>query len=138
MKKLILLLLVSVCLFTACSGNNSETEKSETEITSEDNTENETNEQADNTVRETKNNQDSPVVYMTTDISPKGLMAVYNKLGFKPEGNVAVKLSTGEPPASNYLDPNLIKDLVQSVNGTIVEKGLWLFITSLDLSRKEM
>ena len=48
-------------------------------------------------------------------------MAVYNKLGFKPEGNVAVKLSTGEPPASNYLDPNLIKDLVQSVNGTIVE-----------------
>lgn len=60
-------------------------------------------------------------VYMTTDISPEGLMAVYNKLGFVPEGKVAVKLSTGEPPASNYLDPNLIKDLVQSVNGTIVE-----------------
>lgn len=60
-------------------------------------------------------------VYMTTDISAEGLMAVYNKLGFVPEGKVAVKISTGEPPASHYLDPNLIKDLVQSVDGTIVE-----------------
>ena len=34
---------------------------------------------------------------------------------------MAVKLSTGEPPASNYLQPELIGDLVQSVNGTIVE-----------------
>ena len=30
-------------------------------------------------------------------------------------------MSTGEPPASNYLRPELIKDLVQAVNGTIVE-----------------
>ncbi len=62
-----------------------------------------------------------PVVYMTTDISPVGLMAVYEAMGWTPAGNVAVKLSTGEPPASNYLDPDLIADLVQSVNGTIVE-----------------
>lgn len=61
------------------------------------------------------------VVYMTTDISPAGLMAVYEALGWEPEGKVAVKLSTGEPPASNYLKPELIQDLVQSVNGTIVE-----------------
>lgn len=61
------------------------------------------------------------VVYMTTDITPEGLMAVYEALGWTPTGNVAVKISTGEPPASNYLKPELIKDLVQSVNGTIVE-----------------
>lgn len=61
------------------------------------------------------------VVYMTKDISPKGLMAVYKKLNWNAEGKVAVKVSTGEPPASNYLDPDLIKDLVQSVDGTIVE-----------------
>ena len=61
------------------------------------------------------------VVYMTTDISPEGLMAVYEALGWTPSGNVAVKLSTGEPPASNYLRPELIADLVQSVDGTIVE-----------------
>ena len=61
------------------------------------------------------------IVYMTIDISPEGLMAVYEALGWRPEGNVAVKLSTGEPPASNYLRPELIVDLVQAVDGTIVE-----------------
>ncbi len=62
-----------------------------------------------------------PIVYMTTDISPDGLMSVYEKLEWTPTGKVAVKLSTGEPPASNYLSPDLIKELVQSVDGTIVE-----------------
>lgn len=63
---------------------------------------------------------DNAAVYFTSDISPEGLMAVYEALAWQPEGSVAVKLSTGEPPASNYLDPALIKDLVQSVSGTIV------------------
>ena len=63
----------------------------------------------------------TPKVYMTTDISPEGLMAAYNALDWTPEGNVGVKLSTGEPPASNYLKPELIKDLVQTLKGTIVE-----------------
>ena len=70
---------------------------------------------------QTDSDSDVPIVYMTTDISPEGLMAVYEALGWKPIGKVAVKLSTGEPPASNYLRPELIKDLVQSVSGTIVE-----------------
>lgn len=63
----------------------------------------------------------APKVYMTTDISPEGLKAVYDALGWSPTGKVAVKLSTGEPPASNYLRPELIGDLVKSVGGTIVE-----------------
>ena len=66
-------------------------------------------------------NDTAPIVYMTTDISPEGLMAVYEALGWEPTGNVAVKLSTGEPPASNYLRPELIADVVSTVNGTIVE-----------------
>ncbi|MCC8169982.1 MAG: DUF362 domain-containing protein [Oscillospiraceae bacterium] len=65
-------------------------------------------------------NEDNPVVYFTSDISSEGLTEIYSCLGFEPEGNVAIKLSTGET-GSNYLDPNLIKDLVQSVDGTIVE-----------------
>jgi uncharacterized Fe-S center protein len=36
---------------------------------------------------------------------------------------VAVKISTGESPNSNHLRPELIKDLVQSVNGTLVESN---------------
>lgn len=62
-----------------------------------------------------------PVVYMTSDISPEGMVRVYEALKWEPSGNVAVKLSTGEPPASNYLEPSLIGDLVKQVDGTIVE-----------------
>ena len=63
---------------------------------------------------------DKPVVYMTTDISSDGLMAIYDALGASPEGSVAVKLSTGEP-GSNYLRTNLIGALVESLDATIVE-----------------
>ena len=68
-----------------------------------------------------KNLVDAPTVFMTTDISSKGLMAVYEALGRKAEGKVAVKLHSGEPGGHNYLSPSLIKELVQSTNGTIVE-----------------
>jgi uncharacterized Fe-S center protein len=68
-------------------------------------------------------NDDIPTVYMTTDISPEGLMAVYNALGANPTGRVAVKITTGEPPNSNYLRPELMKDLVQSLDGTLVESN---------------
>ena len=61
-------------------------------------------------------------VYMTRDISPAGLKAVYEALGRKAHGQkVAVKLSTGEPGGNNYLKPALIGDLVREVKGTIVE-----------------
>jgi uncharacterized Fe-S center protein len=64
-----------------------------------------------------------PKVYFTADISPAGLMAVYEALGREANGRVAVKLHTGESPASNHLRPEFIKDFVQSVNGTIVESN---------------
>ncbi len=64
---------------------------------------------------------DIPVVYMTKDISADGLMNAYLSLDWQPEGNTAVKLSTGEPPNSNYLRTDLIKDVVNYVDGTIVE-----------------
>lgn len=64
---------------------------------------------------------DIPVVYMTTDISAVGLMNTYFAMGWNPTGNVAVKLSTGEPPASNYLSTDLINDVISYVDGTIVE-----------------
>ena len=68
-----------------------------------------------------KKKRTTSVVYMTKDISPEGLMAVYKELNWNASGKTAVKVSTGEPPASNYIDPNLIKNLVQYVDGTIVE-----------------
>jgi uncharacterized Fe-S center protein len=60
---------------------------------------------------------------MTADISPEGLVAAYLSLGAEPAGKVAVKVHTGEPPNSNYLRPELIKDLVQLLDGTIVESN---------------
>lgn len=62
-----------------------------------------------------------PKVYFTSDISPEGLVKVFNALGVKPQGRVAVKISTGELGGHNYLKPTLIRNLVDQVNGTIVE-----------------
>lgn len=61
-------------------------------------------------------------VYMTREISPEALVRVYEALGRPADGHrVAVKISTGEAGNNNYLKPELIKDLVYKVNGTIVE-----------------
>lgn len=65
--------------------------------------------------------RDTAKVYMLTEISPANLVRIYEALGRKAKGKVAVKLSTGEPGGHNFLQPTLIKDLVQRVNGTIVE-----------------
>ena len=60
-------------------------------------------------------------VYFTKEITPESLIKMYETLGVELKGKVAVKLSTGEPGGHYFLNPNLIKDLVHKVNGTIVE-----------------
>ncbi len=67
------------------------------------------------------NDPSAPVVYFTKDISPEGLVRAYKALGWTPQGKVGVKISTGESAKTNHLRPAFIKDLVQMVNGTIVE-----------------
>lgn len=62
-----------------------------------------------------------PKVYVTRDISPESLIKIYEALGRKAEGRVAVKVSTGEAGNPNYLQPSLIAGLVKKVGGTIVE-----------------
>jgi len=63
----------------------------------------------------------APTVYFTADISPEGLVKIYEALGVQPSGRVAVKISTGESEHSHHLRPAFIKDLVQKVDGTLVE-----------------
>lgn len=60
-------------------------------------------------------------VYFTKDISEEGLIKIYEALNQPLKGKVAVKISTGEMGGHNFLDPNLIKGLVQKLNGTLVE-----------------
>ncbi|WP_283388256.1 DUF362 domain-containing protein [Barnesiella viscericola] len=62
-----------------------------------------------------------PKVYLFKEISSENLVKIYQALGREAHGKVAVKLSTGEPGGHNFLQPALIKELVQLVNGTIVE-----------------
>lgn len=60
-------------------------------------------------------------VYITKSISPESLMQIYEALGRPATGKVAIKLSMGEPGGNNYLKPDLVKDLVNSVQGTIID-----------------
>lgn len=61
-------------------------------------------------------------VYMTREITPESLVNIYKALGRPADGHrVAVKISTGEAGNPNYLKPSLIKNLVDTVHGTIVE-----------------
>lgn len=61
------------------------------------------------------------VVYFTKKITPDSLVKIYEALGVELKGNVAIKISTGEPGGHNFLSPSLIESLVKKLNGTIVE-----------------
>ncbi len=60
-------------------------------------------------------------VYFTKTITPESLLDIYKALGVEATGRVAVKISTGEAGGHNYLKPDLIRNLVDHVDGTIVE-----------------
>lgn len=60
-------------------------------------------------------------VYYTSHITPEKMIDMYNILGVKLEGNVAVKLHSGEVGNQNFLRPAFMRPIVQYVNGTIVE-----------------
>lgn len=60
-------------------------------------------------------------VYFIKNISSEALIKIYNALECDIKGRVAVKISTGEPGGHNFLNPSLIKDLVNKIDGTIVE-----------------
>lgn len=64
---------------------------------------------------------EKPIVYFTPEITPEALVNIYEALGRKATGKVAIKLSTGEPGNNNYLNPKLIEKLVRKIGGTIVE-----------------
>ncbi len=63
----------------------------------------------------------SSVVYFTQEITPESLVRIYEALGIKPEGKVAIKISTGESAQTGYLRPDFIKPIVDLTGGTIVE-----------------
>lgn len=77
---------------------------------------------SENTAMDKSSQQnDTSVVYMTSEISPEAIVKLYKALGREATGKVAVKISTGEPGGHNFLQPSLIADFVRLTDGTIVE-----------------
>lgn len=62
-----------------------------------------------------------PTVYYIKDITPENIIKIYKALGRPATGKVGVKISTGESNKSHQLDPALIKDFVNLVDGTLIE-----------------
>ena len=62
-------------------------------------------------------------VFFTADISGKGVLAVYKALGVPVSGKVAVKLHMGEPGNQNFLNPELLRDLMSEVKGNFADSN---------------
>ena len=61
------------------------------------------------------------IVYYTKEITSESLIKIYEKLNVKLDGNIGVKVSTGEAGSKGYLKADLIGPLVKKLNGTIIE-----------------
>lgn len=60
-------------------------------------------------------------VYFCREVSPSKLVDMYKLLGKELTGNVAVKVHSGEEGNQNYLKPEFMKEMIDYLNGTVVE-----------------
>lgn len=60
-------------------------------------------------------------VYFTKEITPESVVRLYETLNVELMGNVCVKVHSGEPGNQNFLRPSFWKDIIEKVNGTVVE-----------------
>lgn len=75
----------------------------------------------------TKPAQPAPkaVVYFTRDISPEGLVKIYDKIGQNIQGKTAIKFHTGESHGPNILPVPMVKALWEHIpNSTLVETNV--------------
>ena len=60
-------------------------------------------------------------VYFTKNITGDALIKMYEVLGVKLNGNVAVKLHPGEEGNQNYLRPEFVRPIIDYLCATVVE-----------------
>lgn len=60
-------------------------------------------------------------VYFSNTINSTELVKLFQILNHPLNGNVAIKLHSGEPGNQNFLGPDFFKDIINYVNGTVVE-----------------
>lgn len=67
--------------------------------------------------------ENEPIVYYTKEITPESLDRIFNRLIGPSQfhDHRMVKISSGEPGGHNYLKPELIRKLVQNINGVICD-----------------
>lgn len=61
------------------------------------------------------------IVYFTKIIEPSSLIKLYKKLNVNLTGNIAIKVHSGEEGNQNYIKPEFYKDLVNYLDGVVVE-----------------
>ncbi len=61
------------------------------------------------------------IVYFTKNINSDELIKIYKKLNISLDGNVAIKLHSGEVGNQNFLTAEFWKPLIEYVNGTVIE-----------------
>jgi uncharacterized Fe-S center protein len=60
-------------------------------------------------------------VYFIREITPSNVVKLFKCLDKELVGKVAVKVHSGEEGNQNYLRPEFMKDIIEYVNGTVVE-----------------
>lgn len=60
-------------------------------------------------------------VYFCKEITPENVVKIFQKLEKELPGKVAVKVHSGEEGNQNYLHPEFMKNIIEYVNGTVVE-----------------
>jgi len=60
-------------------------------------------------------------VFFIKEITPTNVVEIYKKVNKELSGNVAVKVHSGEAGNQNYLHPEFMKEIIEYVNGTVVE-----------------
>ena len=60
-------------------------------------------------------------VYFTKEITKESILKMYNILEKKLNGNVAIKVHSGEAGNQNYIRPEMYEDIIKYLNGTVVE-----------------
>lgn len=60
-------------------------------------------------------------VYFCKEITPEMVVKMYEVMGKKLEGKVAVKVHSGEKGNQNYLHPEFMRPMIEYVGGTVVE-----------------
>lgn len=60
-------------------------------------------------------------VYFSKEITPENVIKMYETLGVKLPGKVAIKLHSGEKGNQNYLRAEFVKPMIEYLKGTVVE-----------------